>query len=142
MHRIASFFGLVALTAGCGIALTTGCSVRDRARSSPDLPSPTVTLSREGAMADDPPGTIGCARLGAAIAAGSLMTPGVVDAIVVATRDADAPLADAATRLGDAYKLAAAAKGKADEPDKVAAVGAAASDMSGVCAESGLKTAG
>ncbi|WP_433301591.1 hypothetical protein ACQP2F_06535 [Actinoplanes sp. CA-030573] len=142
MHRIASLVLLVALTAGCGIALTAGCSVRDRARSSPDRPSPSVILSSETAMVDDPPGTVGCALLGAAITAGSLMTPGVVDDVVAATRDADAPLADAATRLGDAYKIAVAAAGKADEPDKVAAVGAAASDMSGVCAESGLKTAG
>jgi hypothetical protein len=70
------------------------------------------------------------------------MTAGVVDGIVAASATADAPLADAAHRLGDAYVAAIAARNKADEPDKIAAVGAAASDMSGVCADSGLQTVG
>ena len=74
--------------------------------------------------------------------AGSFMTPGVVDEIVSASATADAPLADAAGRLAAAYRAAVAAKDKDDEPDKIAAVGAAASDMSGVCAQSGLRTVG
>jgi len=70
------------------------------------------------------------------------MTPGVVEEIVAASVTVDAPLADAATRLEGAYRAAIAAKGKAEEPDRIAAVGAAASDMSGVCAVSGLRTVG
>jgi hypothetical protein len=95
-----------------------------------------------GAVADSPPGTITCALLAAAISAGSLMSPGVVDGIVNAAQTADAPVGDAAERLKNAYAQAVAAKNKANEPDAVAAVSAAASDMSGVCADSGLRTAG
>ena len=105
--------------------------------------SPSVALpSVIDASADNPPGSIACGRLAAAIAAGSFMSPGVVDGIVAASATADAPLADAARRLGNAYGAASASANKADEPDKIAAVGAAASDMSGVCAESGLQTVG
>ncbi|WP_433375854.1 hypothetical protein ACQPZX_06740 [Actinoplanes sp. CA-142083] len=107
--------------------------------------SPSVVLSASPAVsspAGDPPGSLACARLSAAMDAGSFLTAGVVDEIVAGTADADAPLADAAGRLGDAYRAAIAASGKADEPDKVAAVGAAASDMSDVCVASGLRTAG
>jgi hypothetical protein len=92
--------------------------------------------------ADDPPGSIACARLVAAMDAGSFMTPGVVDRIVAASATADAPLADAAHRLGVAYRAAVASKNKPDEPDRIGAVAAAASDMSGVCAASGLRTVG
>jgi hypothetical protein len=92
--------------------------------------------------ADNPPGLITCAQLAAAIAAGSLMTPGVVDGIANAAETADAPVADAARRLKNSYDQAVAAKNKANEPDAVAAVSAAASDMSGVCADSGLRTVG
>jgi hypothetical protein len=104
--------------------------------------SPSVTIPGSAGVADDPPGTATCAQLADAVTAGSLMTVGVVDGIVAASRTADAPLADAAARLGAAYRAAVAAAGKGDEPDKVAAVAAAASDMSGVCAESGLRTVG
>jgi hypothetical protein len=106
--------------------------------ASPRVPSRTSPP----VVADDPPGSIACDRLATAVTAGNLMTVGVADEIVRASRTADAPLADAADRLEAAYRAAVAAAGKADEPDKVAAVSAAASDMSGVCAESGLRTAG
>jgi hypothetical protein len=104
----------------------------------PGEPLPSVI---EGS-ADDAPGSIACARLAVAIKGGSFMIPGVTDEIVAAAASADAPLADAARRLGDAYRAAVASKNKADEPDKIAAVAVAASDMSGVCAESGLLTVG
>ena len=93
-------------------------------------------------MVDSPLGVLACARSTAAIDAGSFRTPGVVDEIVAASATADAPLADAARRLGNAYGAASASANKADEPDKIAAVGTVASDMSGVCAESGLRTVG
>jgi hypothetical protein len=99
-------------------------------------------LSIDPGAGGDPPGSAGCARLAVAVEAGSLMDAGVVDGIVDVSRTADAPLADAAERLEVAYRAAAAANGKSDEPDKVAAVSAAASDMSGVCADSGLQTVG
>jgi hypothetical protein len=94
------------------------------------------------AAVDDPPGIITCARLDQAIKAGSLMQRGIVSRIVTAAGTADAPVADAADRLGTAYYAAAAAAGKPNEPDAIAAVTAAASEMSGVCADSGLKTVG
>jgi hypothetical protein len=89
-----------------------------------------------------PPGTRTCADLNTAITQGTLTDPGVVDRIVAASATADAPVADAAQRLAAAYARAAASKGTAQEPDAVAAVSAAASDMAGVCDESGLESAG
>jgi hypothetical protein len=127
-----------ALLAGCGSATRTAVTPSSSASAGPAEISPSVIES----SVDDPPGSIACARLAVAIEAGSFMTPGVVEDIVSASATADAPLADAATRLGDAYRAAVAAKDKPDEPDKIAAVGAVASDMSGVCAESGLRTVG
>jgi hypothetical protein len=118
--------------------LLAGCGSEAGPAGVPVMESPSVVPS----VSDDPPGSLACARLGTAIGQGSFMTPGVVDEIVAASATADAPLADAASRLGDAYRAAIAANGKADEPDKVAAVGAAASDMSGVCQASGLRTVG
>jgi hypothetical protein len=70
------------------------------------------------------------------------MEPGVVDRIVAASSTADAPVADAAQRLAAAYAKATTSKGTSQEPDAVAAVSAAAADMAGVCAESGLESAG
>jgi hypothetical protein len=70
------------------------------------------------------------------------MNPSVVDAIVAASASADAPIADAARRLGDAYRKALSSSGTADEPDAVAAVSAAGAEMSTVCGESGLDTVG
>jgi hypothetical protein len=94
------------------------------------------------AVVDDPPGMITCARLTAAIKDGTLMSAGAVDEIVAASGTADAPVADAADRLRSAYDAAGAAVGKAEEPDAIAAVVTAASEMSDVCADSGLQTAG
>jgi hypothetical protein len=143
-------FGLLAclLLAGCGGG--GGGKGRPVVSPSPPVASvPDLSGTPGGALpsvidsiVDNPPGSIACARLAAAVAAGSFMSPGVVDGIVAASATADAPLADAAHRLGDAYVAALDANNKADEPDKIAAVGAAASDMSGVCADSGLQTVG
>jgi hypothetical protein len=70
------------------------------------------------------------------------MEPGVVDAINRASGTADAPVADAAGRLAAAYGTAVTASGAPEEPDRIAAVSAAAADMSGVCDDSGLETVG
>ena len=127
---------------GDGRSVASPSAPVDESASGPDAGSGEALPSVIGSGPDDPPGSIACARLGAAIAAGSFMTAGVVDGIVAASATADAPVADAARRLGDAYRAAVASKNQADEPDRIAAVGAAASDMSGVCAESGLQTVG
>jgi hypothetical protein len=92
--------------------------------------------------ADDPPGTNTCRLLAAAIGKSSLMDAGVVDAIAAASGTADAPVADAAGRLATAYGKAVKARGTTGEPDAVAGVSAAAADMSKICADSGLRTAG
>src|SRR3954469_19809072 len=94
----------------------------DRPAASPSVALPSVI----DPGADNPPGSIACGRLAAAIAAGSFMTSGVVDGIVAASATADAPLANAARRLGDAYRAAVASHDRADEPDKIGAVSAAA----------------
>ncbi|WP_084599191.1 hypothetical protein [Actinoplanes subtropicus] len=126
------------LLAGCGGGGADGGRGNDRPATSPSDALPSVI----GSGADDPPGSVACGRLAAAVAAGSFMSPGVVDGIVAASASADAPLADAARRLGDAYRAAVASKNKPDEPDRIAAVGTAASDMSGVCVASGLQIVG
>lgn len=132
--------------------LLAGCSGGEEkpAPPSPSVAPPTSASSPPNAAppasssppVDDPPGTLACAALAQAITDSSLMTPGVVDGIAGASATADAPVADAAERLAVAYVSALTAAGKDTEPDAVAAVGAAASDMSNVCSDSGLQTVG
>ncbi|BFU46707.1 hypothetical protein [Krasilnikovia sp. MM14-A1004] len=105
-------------------------------------PATTPSPASASAAVDDPPGTITCAKLARAIADATLMQPGVVDDIVAASATADAPVADAARRLGEAYAAAVASHGTDNEPDAVAAVSASAAEMSQVCVDSGLETAG
>ena len=155
MRRIAAptavLAGVLLAAAGCGggkpstSASTSGLPTPVSVGPAELPPGEASAAAREAAgavLSDDPPGAVACARLGEVMAAGTLMVPGVADGIVQASRGADAPLADAAERLGAAYRTAAAAKDEPDEPDKIAAVGAAASDMSGVCAESGFQAVG
>jgi hypothetical protein len=85
---------------------------------------------------------ITCALLAEAIKGGTLMEPGVVEGIVNSSQTADAPVSDAAARLKEAYDAAIRAKNKPNEPDKIAEVSASASDMSGLCRDSGLQTTG
>lgn len=124
------------------IALLAGCSsgspapVASAAGDHAPFPSPSM------APIDEPPGTNTCGLLKAAIKGATLMEPGVVDAIVDASGTADAPVADAARRLDTAYTAATVASTGPDEPDKVAAVSKAGSDMSLVCDQSGLDTVG
>lgn len=108
------------------------------AMAAPPAPADVPTAEASGAL----PGTRTCADLTTAITQATLMEPGVVDRIVKASSTADAPVADAARRLSAAYAKATTSKGTAQEPDAVAAVSAAAADMAGVCAESGLESAG
>jgi hypothetical protein len=107
-----------------------------------NAPEQVVAPSPPPILIDDPPGTLTCAALATAIADSSLMAPGVVDGVVRSSGTADAPVADAAQRLGAAYAVAISSAGTDQEPDAVAAVGAAASDMSSVCSDSGLRTVG
>jgi hypothetical protein len=126
---------LVALTAGCG-------SGSPAPVASPAVGAEPAPSGGGGPMADDPPGTNTCQLLVTAINDAALMQPGVVDAIARAGGTADAPVADAAHRLAAAYAAAVAAKGADSEPDAVAAVSAAGSEMATVCDESGLARVG
>jgi hypothetical protein len=125
----------------------SGCSNADTpAATTPVVPSPaavspSVALSA-GGVVDDPPGSLACALLADAVADASLMDDGVAAGIVRASATADAPVADAAERLAEAYTEAVAAHSTEAEPDAVAAVSAAAADMSGVCSDSGLSATG
>ena len=127
------------------VAVLVGCS-HPSPPVGPPHPSGSAgagSVASTGASpADDPPGALTCARLEVALRRATLMSPSVVDGIVAASATADAPVADAAQRLAAAYAKAVAARGAAQEPDAVAAVSAAASDMSGVCRQSGLATVG
>lgn len=129
------------LTLIVAVVLLAGCG-----DDAAPVPGPAGTTSAAvpdvSASADEPPGAITCARLAAAIERSSLMEPGVIDEIDRAAATADAPVADAAGRLAAAYSAAVNASGAPDEPDRIAAVSAAASDMSGVCRDSGLETVG
>lgn len=131
MRRFTPYM-VVFLTFGLG-----GCSGSDE--QSPG--SPTPAPSDSSALADDPPGRFTCRNLATAVRNGSLMEPGVVEAIVGASGTADAPVADAAAALGQAYGKALTSHGTLAEPDAIAAVSAAAADMSQVCADSGLDSA-
>lgn len=105
-------------------------------------PSTTGPSTTDPSATDDEPGTVVCGALASAINDGTLMNPGIVDAIVAASGTADAPIADAARRLAASYATATAAVGTEDEPDAVAEVSATAADMSDICGESGLDTVG
>lgn len=105
-------------------------------------PSATGPSTTDPSATDDEPGTVVCGALASAINDGTLMNPGIVDAIVAASGTADAPIADAAKRLAASYATATAAVGTEDEPDAVAEVSASAADMSDICGESGLDTVG
>ncbi|WP_189079021.1 hypothetical protein [Mangrovihabitans endophyticus] len=125
-----------------GIALTgTACSPDGATDASAASAAP-------GGMDDlqptssDAPGVDACSLLKRAVDEGTLMEPGVVDAIVRISGRADAPVADAGRRLAAAYASAAGAHGTEDEPDAVAGVSAAGADMSSVCTDSGLETVG
>jgi len=85
---------------------------------------------------------VSCGALAASMQDGTLMEPGVTDSIVTSAGSADGPIADAAHRLHAAYTSATGSLGTEREPDAVAAVGVAGSEMLNVCDESGLKTAG
>ena len=121
------------------VALVTGCSGPGEAPETPAAPAPSPSAS---AVVDEPPGTIACAKISEAARAGTLMQPGVVTDVTRSTATADAPVADAAGRLQEAYERAVRAQGGENEPDLVAAVSAAAAEMVSVCADSGLETAG
>jgi hypothetical protein len=131
----AALLGSIVLVTG------TACSRSPSPAASPS-PAPSVSPAASPAVVDDPPGSVACAALQLAVTRATLMDPGVVDAIVRASRTADAPVADAAERLAAAYASAVAAHGLQTEPDAIAAVSVAGADMTSVCADSGLDTVG
>jgi len=121
------------------VALVAGCSDSPAVPATTAAPAPTPSAS---AVAEDLPGATACGKVSAATRDGTLMQPGVVTDVNRATATADAPVADAAARLQEAYERAVRARGSEDEPDLVAAVSAAAAEMVSVCDDSGLETAG
>ncbi|MFI1989933.1 hypothetical protein [Actinoplanes sp. NPDC020271] len=131
MHRFAPFAAFIVL-AGLG-----ACDDR----SEPGAPAPAPSSFLSAAPVDDPPGRLTCSALATAVRNASLMQPGVVQGIVAAGGTADAPVADAAAALGEAYGKALVSHETQSEPDAIAAVSAAAADMSQVCADSGLDSA-
>ncbi len=108
--------------------------------------APASTLSApvpaDPSATEDVPGALACRTLIDAVREGTLMAPGVVDAVARTGSTADAPIAEAAQRLAAAYAGAVAAQGSEGEPDAVAAVSAAGADMTTVCDDSGLETVG
>lgn len=121
---------------GCSSGSPSPAPAGSAAGDHAPFPSPSM------APIDDPPGVNTCKLLVAAVNGATLMEPGVVDAIVDASGTADAPVADAAQRLGTAHTAAVRASAGPDAPDAIAAVSAAASEMATVCDESGLTTVG
>jgi hypothetical protein len=123
-------------------ALAMGACSRSVNSAAQPSPGPDIPSASSPAAVDDPPGSLACAALQRAVTMATLMEPGVVDAIVRASRTADAPVADAAERLAAAYASAVAAHGQESEPDAIAAVSVAGADMTSVCTDSGLDTVG
>ncbi|MEV6487571.1 hypothetical protein AB0M20_02870 [Actinoplanes sp. NPDC051633] len=133
-------FRLLTVVIACAAGLA-GCSA-DEPAAPPPASARSAPVPADPPATEDVPGTLTCGALASAINDATLMNPGVVDAIVAASASADAPIADAARRLSDAYKSAVSSAGTDDEPDAVAAVSAAGAEMSTVCGESGLDTVG
>ena len=128
---------VVALT-----VLLVGCSGTEE--PAPGPPAAAASSGETGTVAgpDNPPGTRTCSLLVQGVRNASLMQPGVVDAVVAASRSADAPIADAARRLAAAYASAVAARNTQEEPDAIANVSAAGAEMAGVCNDAGLESTG
>jgi hypothetical protein len=120
--------------------LLAGCSGGSPA-TLPTVAGPPNAASAS-APPDQTPGAAACALLSEAVDAASLMQPGVADAIAVASRAAGAPVDAAGGKLAAAYRAAVASLGTDGEPDAVAAVSAAGADMTTVCVDAGLETAG
>ena len=120
-----------------------GCSGGGQPSPTPlTAPSNAASASQPVDAADDPPGTRTCTLLVKAVRDATLMDAGVVNAVVAASRSADAPVADAAQRLAAAYAGAAAARNTDSEPDAVANVSAAGAEMAQTCGDAGLESVG
>ncbi len=125
----------------CAVVLLSSCS-GDAEPTAPPPSAVAAPVPADPSATEDVPGTLACRTLISAVREGTLMSPGVVDEVTRAGTTADAPIADSAQRLAAAYAKAVSARGTENEPDAVAAVSAAGSEMSTVCGESGLETAG
>jgi len=109
----------------------------------PSADEPTADEpSADEPSADGPPGAIACGKAALAVRDATLMNPGVITDITRASGTADAPVADAAQHLSEAYTEAAGAHGTGAEPDAVAAVSAAAAELLRICSDSGLVAVG
>ena len=124
------------------LLLVGGCSSGGTPQPAPSASSKVAPVPADPSATEDVPGEMACGTLVASIKNGSLMEPGLVETIVTSASTADAPIADAAQRLGEAYTAAAGSAGTDGEADAVAAVSAAGADMLQICDESGLQTVG
>ena len=134
MPRLLSALSVSVLLAG---SVTSGCSEATPAPA----PKPAAS-SLAAAPVDEPPGTVACGKAVDAVRDATLMNPGVITDITTASETADAPVADAAQTLAQAYTKAVEAHGTEEEPDAVATVSAAAAELVKICGDSGLETAG
>jgi len=131
--------------------LIPGCSGPPDNPPAPAISGPASTPAVEPSAdeptadepsADEPPGAIACGKAALAVRDATLMNPGVITDITRASGTADAPVADAAQHLSEAYTEAAGAHGTGAEPDAVAAVSAAAAELLKICSDSGLAAVG
>jgi hypothetical protein len=118
-----------------------GCSEPAQEQAAP-APTAAATSAAPASPEDEPPGTIACGKAIRAVRDATLMNPGVIADITNAAGTADAPVADAAQRLAEAYDKAVAAHNKDTEPDAIAAVSAAGAELIQICTDSGLETVG
>jgi hypothetical protein len=119
-----------------------GCSGTPAKPAVAPMAAPAQVTISGTPLVDDPPGTATCGLVGLAVRDATLMQPGNVNAIVSASHTTGGPVGEAAKRLAAAYASALAAHGTDGEPDAVAAVSAAAVDMTDACKRSGLDTVG
>jgi hypothetical protein len=123
------------------LMLGGGCSGGEDGQPAPAFP-PATAEPHDLRASDDQAGMLACGALADSVQNGTLMAPGVADSIVASAGSADGPIADAAQRLSAAYATAMASQGTSGEPDAVAKVSVAGSDMLVVCDESGLISVG
>jgi hypothetical protein len=130
---------MIRVLAVCAVALIglTGCGGDDEAPAT--APAAVATTPAPSASAG-PPGAAACIMLGQAIAAGTLLQPGVVDAIAADAATAGPLLKAAAGRLAVAYRFAMEAKGTATEKATAATVGTRGADMTFSCRGDGFPT--
>jgi hypothetical protein len=130
---------MIRVIAACALALTglTGCAGDDEPAAAP---TPAITTPAAPSASAGRPGEAACTMLGQAVTAGTLLQPGVVDAIAADTASATPLLRAAGQRLAAAYGIAVAAKGTATEKTTAETVTTRGADMKQTCAGVGFPT--